>query len=77
MAGESIFAMDIPNDFENNETNSPAEVDANFDEVETKFNAAMRTDTGHDHDGTNSKKIGTGNLTTGELSLAIWIGAWR
>ena len=72
---ESTFAIDIPNDLENNTTNAPADVDENFTEVETQFNASMETATGHDHDGINSKKIGTGNLNTEELALAIWIGA--
>lgn len=60
--GVSTLAIDTSKiiDLESGKKNDPDQVDAMITEIVTKFNAAIETVTGHDHDGTDSKILSGG-----------------
>ena len=75
----STFAMDVPNTLVNDTVNAPAAVNANFTEVQTQFNAAMETATGHYHDGTDSRIVygGLSGWTMEDTMFMTILGAFR
>lgn len=56
--------------------NAVANLNTNFDEIVTKFNAMLETSTGHSHDDVDSPSIsiGIGNLTAVQYSDAVFMG---
>lgn len=75
---DSSLAMDTA-DFTtlaNQTANDPAEVDDNFTQVITDFNAALETSTGHYHDGTDSRLMygGVTGWTQETIFLAYYAG---
>lgn len=66
-------------DLANDTANDSDDVDANVSAIVTAFNAMLETSTGHDHDGTNSKSVGTGfaGLTVTEFAVATLMGVFE
>jgi hypothetical protein len=62
----------------NGTANAAADVNTSVSEIVTKFNAALETSTGHNHDGTNSRTIsmGVAGLTSLEWTVAQIMGGW-
>ena len=59
--------------------NAVADLNTNFGEIVTKFNAMLDTETGHDQDGSNSKSVsaGIGALTSLELVVGQIMGGFE
>ena len=76
---ESSFAMDVPNTLANATANDASDVNDNFTEVQTQFNAAMETASGHYHDGTDSRLVygGIDGFTIEDTQLFNILGAFR
>lgn len=76
---ESTFAIDIPNTLATATTNDPTDVNENFTEVQTQFNASMETSTGHYHDGTDSRIVygGLTGWTMEDVMFMTILGAFR
>ena len=56
--------------------NDAEEVDDNFSQVISDFNASLETATGHSHDGTDSRKL-AGGLSPLELVRAQIMGSFQ
>lgn len=68
--------MDIPNTLVTDTANAVAAVNANFTEIQTQFNAAFETASGHYHDGTDSRIIygGISGFTIEDIQLMQILG---
>lgn len=72
---DSSMAIDSTKitNFANGDALTETDLDTTVGEIVEKFDAMLETSTGHDHDGTNSKAIGSGfaGLSTSEYVIAI------
>lgn len=75
---DSSFAMSSSDytTLANQTANAASDVDGNFSQVRTDFNAAFNTTTGHYHDGTDSRVIygGISGATVEEFAGLCLIG---
>ena len=71
--------MDVPNTLVNATANDASDVNDNFTEVQTQFNAAMETASGHYHDGTDSRLVygGIDGFSVEDTQLFNILGAFR
>ena len=63
----------------NGTANTAVDVNTNVNTIVAAFNASLETETGHYHDGTDSRSVGSGfaGLTVTEFAIATLMGVFE